>query len=231
MSQKNLSFIITSGGKGLRFGKTRKGKQFELVNGVPIFIYPLKAISEINNQTEIILTIDKSIRAAYIEKLLKKYSLDKNVMVCYGGPTRARSVFNGFKKIKRQNGYVVIHDSVRPCFDLKKMNQMIKSINNYSGIILASKIQDTVKKIKNNNLVKNTIGRDNLWISETPQIFRYSILKKCYEMDLKFFRYTDESELLEHNGFRVRIFENNQYNNKITTKKDLEIYKLLFKNV
>ena len=82
---------------------------------------------------------------------------------------------------------------------------MIKSINNYSGIILASKIQDTVKKIKNNNLVKNTIGRDNLWISETPQIFRYSILKKCYEMDLKFFRYTDESELLENNGFRVGV--------------------------
>ena len=108
---------------------------------------------------------------------------------------------------------------------------MIKSINNYSGIILASRIRDTVKKIKNNNLIKNTISRDNLWVSETPQIFKYGILKKCYEKDLKFSKYTDESELLENNGFEVRIFENNAYNNKITTKKDLEIYKLLLKNV
>ena len=60
---------------------------------------------------------------------------------------------------------------------------------------------------------------------------RYSVLKKCYETDSDFSKYTDEAQLLENNGYRVKIFENNEYNKKITTKEDLNMYKILFKNV
>ena len=87
------------------------------------------------------------------------------------------------------------------------------------------------KRIKNSKSISDTINRDGLWVSETPQIFKYAALKKCYESDKRFSQYTDESELLEKNGFKVRVFENDGYNNKITTKKDLRMYELLLKDV
>ena len=99
------------------------------------------------------------------------------------------------------------------------------------GIILASKIQDTVKKASGKNLINETVERDKLWCAETPQIFTYSSLKKCYESDLKFTEYTDEAQLLEKNGYKVKLYENNKFNLKITTKEDLNMYKLLLRNV
>lgn len=231
MPQKSLSFIITSAGKGLRFGTTKNGKQFELINDIPVLIYSLKTISKIKNKPEIILTIDKSVKIPYVQRLLRKYSLDTNITICSGGSSRAQSVFNGFKKIKRDNGYVVVHDAVRPNLNLKQIRKMIELIGNFSGIVLASKIHDTIKRIKNSKSISDTINRDGLWVSETPQIFKYAALKKCYENDKRFAQYTDESELLEKNGFKVRVFKNDGYNNKITTKKDLRIYELLLKNV
>ena len=108
---------------------------------------------------------------------------------------------------------------------------MSKSLGKNHGIILASKVRDTIKKTAGSDLINKTLKREKLWHSETPQIFKYSVLKKCYETDSDFSKYTDEAQLLENNGYRVKIFENNEYNKKITTKEDLNMYKILFKNV
>jgi len=70
-----------------------------------------------------------------------------------------------------------------------------------------------------------------LWLAETPQIFKYSALKKCYSNSIDFSSYTDECQLMERNNFKVKIFENLEYNNKITTKKDFDIYKKLLRHV
>ncbi|MEC9381987.1 MAG: 2-C-methyl-D-erythritol 4-phosphate cytidylyltransferase [Thermodesulfobacteriota bacterium] len=231
MSKKKLSFILTSAGNGTRFGKTNKGKQFELINDFPVMIYSLKSILRIKNVDQIIITINKKVGTPYIEKLLKKYSIKKKITVCYGGTTRARSVFNAFQKINADTGMVIIHDSARPNIDTRIVNKMIKSMGKYQGIILASKIQDTVKKASGKNLINKTVERDKLWCAETPQIFTYSSLKKCYESDLKFTEYTDEAQLLEKNGYKVKLYENNKFNLKITTKEDLNMYKLLLRNV
>ena len=90
MSKKKLSFILTSAGKGTRFGKTNKGKQLELINDFPVMIYSLKSILRIKNVDQIIITINKKVGTPYIEKLLKKYSIKKKITICYGGTTRAR---------------------------------------------------------------------------------------------------------------------------------------------
>ena len=231
MSENKLVFILTSAGRGDRFGKTKKGKQFELINGTPTIIYSLKSILKLRDLVQIIITVNKEVGAAYIKKLLKEYSIDLNVTICNGGRTRAASVFNAFKKISGNSGLVIIHDSARPSLNSNTIKKMSKSLGKNHGIILASKVRDTIKKTAGSDLINKTLKRETLWHSETPQIFKYSVLKKCYETDSDFSKYTDEAQLLENNGYRVKIFENNEYNKKITTKEDLNMYKILFKNV
>ena len=129
--------------------------------------------------------------------------------------------FNAFKKISGNSGLVIIHDSARPSLNSNTIKKMSKSLGKNHGIILASKVRDTIKKTAVSDLINKTLKREKLWHSETPQIFKYSVLKKCYETDSDFSKYTDEAQLLENNGYRVKIFENNEY----------ALYKLFIKEI
>jgi len=229
MSSPFLSFIVTSAGKGLRFGKSKKPKQYCLINGVPIFIYSLISISKLNSKKEIFLTISKSQSSDSIKKILKKYALDE-VKIIVGGKTRAESVLNAFNEIEASNGLVVIHDSVRPNFNFSNIKNITKGLGQFSGAVVASKIYDTVKNVKNNSISK-TLDRSELWVSETPQIFKYKALASSYKKDSRKFKYTDEAELLEKNKFKIKIYQNKEFNMKITRKDDLKIYKQLLCNV
>tara|TARA_B100000519_G_scaffold5403_1_gene4922 strand:+ start:556 stop:1242 length:687 start_codon:yes stop_codon:yes gene_type:complete len=228
MSEQMLSIIVTAAGKGTRFGSTRP-KQFEKINKIPIYIYPLLSIKKIKNVSEIFLTINKSIKEESIYKELQNFGLD-NVKIVYGSNSRSKSVYRAFMEIKNKRNLVVIHDSVRPNFNFSFLSNITKEIKGSHGIILASKITDTIKENRKGTILQ-TIDRKSLWKAQTPQIFKYSALEKCYSNKIDFQSYTDESQLLEKNNFKIKIYENLEYNNKITTKKDLSIYKKLLKDV
>ena len=228
MKLPNLSFIVTAAGESTRFINTEP-KQFLKINKIPIYIFSLLSIKKIQKKSEVFLTINKKIKKEKIQKELNSYNL-KNIRIVYGGSNRAESVQKAFKEIKIKKGLVVIHDSVRPNFDFTILNKVIEESKNFHGIIVAAKIQDTVKKIQK-TFVAKTIKRDNLWLAETPQIFKYSVLKKCYANKKKLKPYTDESQLLEQNGYKIKFYENLEYNNKITTKKDMAVYKKLLIDV
>ena len=133
-------------------------------------------------------------------------------------------------EIKNKRNLVLSHDSVRPNFNFSFLSNITKEIRGSHGVILASKITDTIKENRKGTILQ-TIDRKSLWKAQTPQIFKYSALEKCYSNKIDFQSYTDESQLLEKNNFKIKIYENLEYNNKITTKKDLSIYKKLLKDV
>jgi len=228
MASPNLSFIVAAAGKGSRYGDGLP-KQFRRINNIPIYIYSLLSIKKVKGSKEVFLTLNKSMDEKIVKKQLDKYGLDK-VRIIRGSETRGESVFNAFSKIEKKRGFIVIHDSVRPNFNFNVLNKLINQMKGFSGLIVASKIQDTIKSAQNISIDK-TVDRDGLWLAETPQIFRYNILKKCYSGKISYKSCTDESQLLEKNNFRVKVYENLEYNNKITTRKDLEIYKKLIRDV
>jgi 2-C-methyl-D-erythritol 4-phosphate cytidylyltransferase len=76
-----------------------------------------------------------------------------------------------------------------------------------------------------------TLPRESLWLAQTPQAFRYDILKRAYEMSEKDgFLGTDESSLVERLGIRVRLIQGSQMNMKITTEEDLLIAEMALKD-
>ena len=228
MASPNLSFIVAAAGKGSRYGDGLP-KQFRRINNIPIYIYSLLSIKKVKGSKEVFLTLNKSMDEKIVKKQLDKYGLDK-VRIIRGSETRGESVFNAFSKIEKKKGFIVIHDSVRPNFNFNVLNKLINQMKGFSGLIVASKIQDTIKSAQNISIDK-TVDRDGLWLAETPQIFRYNILKKCYSGKISYKSCTDESQLLEKNNFRIKVYENLEYNNKITTRKDLEIYKNWIRDV
>ena len=86
-------------------------------------------------------------------------------------------------------------------------------------------------KIEENGMVKKTTSRNSIWRAQTPQAFKYEILKDSYgKVDLRNNTFTDEAQIVEYAGYDVYIVEGSEYNFKITTPGDMRLAELIIKN-
>ena len=91
-------------------------------------------------------------------------------------------------------------------------------------------VSDTLKRAKSENLVTETVARDRMWLAQTPQAFRYDLIKSAFDSAIADgFTGTDDASMVERTGRPVRITEGSWRNIKITTPEDLEIAELLLK--
>ena len=110
---------------------------------------------------------------------------------------------------------------MRPLITKEDIENVISHCPENGGCVVGKKIYDTIKKVNEDLLIVETISRDSIWISQTPQAFCLKTLINCYSKG--FDNFTDEASLLESNKHDVKIIESVNTNIKITTKKDLQI--------
>lgn len=220
------SAIIPAAGTSTRLNQETK-KQFIDICGFPLIFYPLKSFQESELIDEIVLVTSEE-EIQYVEKdIVEKYSFSKVKEVVIGGALRQDSVREGFNAVSEIADFVVIHDAARPLIGPEHINNLINEAKDKNCVITAMPVKDTLK-IAIDGIVKNTYPRDNFWRSQTPQVFRYEILKRCYDMGLlENAEFTDEAQLVEYAGFEVNIIVGSEYNIKITTDDDLNLAKLI----
>ena len=228
--------IITAAGSGLRFSAAKASgkqktitfhpKQFISLNGKPVILYSLLAFQKSRLVDEIYVpSIPKYFD--FIHNLSVKNRVSKLTALVEGGKTRFESVRNAFFQIDgKPNDLVLIHDAARPNVDINIIETLINAALKYGEVIPGIKISETVKREKK-GIITGTIDRNNLWLIQTPQVFRYKILKKAYEKAGRTNDFTDESSAVEHAGFKVRVIEGNKYNTKITSPEDFKVLKKL----
>ncbi len=204
--------ILLAAGSGKRFGEK---KQFTKIKGEPVFQYSLNTLNKIDEIDYIVLVLPKE----DLDKV-KIFSF-KTVKKVAGGKERQESVYNALKTIDDAD-IVVIHDAARPFASESMFKESIENVKKgFDGSITAIPARDTVKKVKNNKVI-DTLNRDELYIVQTPQCFKFDILKKAHENALKEkIQGTDDSFLVEKIGGNVVVNKGSILNFKITTKEDL----------
>ncbi|WP_250277333.1 2-C-methyl-D-erythritol 4-phosphate cytidylyltransferase [[Clostridium] colinum] len=219
---KNIAIIVCSGiGKRM---ESNVPKQFIEINNKPIVCYTIDKFENCSKIDEIIIVTNKDYIDYFNSDIIKKYNYKKIVNVIEGGKERLNSVYNGINSIKCSNSIVLIHDGVRPFIDEKDIINIIDKTNKYDACILAVKAKDTIKICKN-GFIEYTPNREDIWLAQTPQAFKYDIIKKAYDYCIKnnlFF--TDDASAVENIGQKVMIIEGNYDNIKITTKEDLKFF-------
>ena len=233
MISKNIHVIITAGGLGKRFNKTRtnaaKPKQFLNLLGKPVILHSLLKFQKIKEVKSILVSANNKY-FSYIHSQASKYKITKLKTLVDGGSTRFLSVRNAFNELNcLLDDIVMIHDAARPNVTSGEL-KLLRDISFKEGeVILGRKVQETVKRtIK--DFVSETISRQDMWLIQTPQAFRYSILSKAYILAGMKIDFTDESSLVEYAGFNVRVSEGSRNNIKITTLDDLKTLKKLMSN-
>ena len=224
-SLNKIYVIVPSAGIGTRF-ESEVPKQYAEINGVSILEKTINHFLNLEIFEKIIIPI--STEDNFFEKL--SVSKHKKIIKVNGGSTRSESVMSALEYIK-ENSLVVVHDAVRPCIRKEDINKLIEEVaDDKVGGILANRIVDTVKQ-KNNGGLVSTIDRQKLYIAQTPQMFRYAILKDSIEKAIESnVHITDESEALESLNYSIRIVEGSSSNIKITTQEDIQLANYFLKH-
>ena len=215
----NYHVIIPAAGKGSRMSQDIP-KQFFNLEGKTILQWVEFIFSKIMSIKSISIAIQPEIK--FLDTLGSQFS-DNTKISKIGGDTRAQTVLNTINKIKNlvsDDDWILVHDAARVGITELLINNFIDDISSHKvGGIMAIPVADTVKKVNDNMEIITTENREKLWLAQTPQMFRYKILKKALEQFDG--TPTDEAEAIESLGLKPKIFKGNILNTKITYKEDL----------
>jgi 2-C-methyl-D-erythritol 4-phosphate cytidylyltransferase len=236
--------IIPAAGLGTRMSsapssKGKKGapsKQFAELGGTPIVIHTLRQFAACADVTEIHVALRPG-EIANFRALLEKSGKDilqKKVELVEGGEHRQQSVANALAGVSAAADDIILaHDAVRPFVTQEIIAEVIQAAKRYGAAIAGLPASDTVKQVERTAegaLIKATLPREKVVMAQTPQGFRYEVLKKAFdEAAADGFKGTDEASLVERSGHPVAVVMGSPRNIKITTPADLELAEFFLK--
>ncbi len=221
----SVAAIIPAAGVGIRMGGDTP-KQFLSLEGVPIFIHTLRKFTASDAIDEVFLVL----RGEDMERAGRDVDREhflKPVRMVAGGATRQDTVARGLAEVVQSSPeIVVVHDAVRPFVELETIRRVVEAARTEGAAILGIPSVDTVKQVERQTIL-GTIPRERIVLAQTPQAFRYSILKEAFaRAEADGFYGTDESSLVERMGQNVVVLMGSDRNIKITKPSDLPLARL-----
>ncbi len=219
-SRESVGAIIAAAGRSQRMGGS--DKLFAVVGDKPLLAHTLSAFDACRGVDRVVLVLSPE-NMERGRGLVAEAGFSK-VAVCQGGERRQDSVRNGLEALASCQ-WVVVHDGARPLVTAALIEQGLEAAKKTGAAIAALPIGDTVKEVDSPDLIARTLSRGRLWAAQTPQVFRYDILRQAHQQAQG--EATDDAALVEMLGYQVRVFEGSPRNIKVTTAADLVVVEAL----
>ena len=214
--------LIPAAGMGKRMG-AGVNKQYLLLNGKPIVAHTLSVFEDAPFVDDIYLVIPEEEIPYCREQVVERYGFAKVRSIVPGGAERQHSVLNGLRAMEnaRDDDLVLIHDGVRPFVPIHVLERAGEVAGAHDGALVAVPAKDTIKIVAD-GIVRDTPPRESLWLAQTPQAFRYGVIRAAHEIaDAEGFLGTDDAMLVERLGKDIHVVLGDYRNIKITTPEDL----------
>ena len=215
--------LIPAAGMGKRMGVGVR-KPFLLIGDKPILAETLLRFEDSAEVDEVYVIVAKNAEDLFKEDILRRFNLKKVTKIVIGGVERQDSVKNGVDAIAPPCDLVMVHDGARPLITTELIDESVLETWKSDATVVAVPVKETVKRLGANGTISETLDRSQLWLAQTPQTFKYDIIKRAHEnaYENKICG-TDESSLVERLGINVRIIRGLYENIKVTTPEDLLI--------
>lgn len=238
-NNKRCAGVVLAAGSGKRMGSDTP-KQYLSINGKPLLYYSLKGFEESFIDEIIIVTRQEDISFVK-EEIVDKYSFSKVRNIVAGGRERYHSVSNGLNALCGSGvDYVFIHDGARPFVTRQILDNAFSAVSAYGAAVSGMPSKDTVKIVGSDGFVASTPNRSSVYIMQTPQVFDFAHIKKCYDELIEKeaalidegVAITDDAMVMEHFGNkRVYICEGDYRNIKVTTPEDIDVMGLFLEEI
>lgn len=202
-------------------------KQFAELAGIPIVVRTIQKFAAVPQISEIYVALRRPESDRFPARLSTE-SFKKPVHVVEGGEHRQQSVANALNAITaKDDDIVLVHDAVRPFVESDVITGVLAAAQKTGAAIAGIPAVDTVKQVERTAqgaIISSTIPRERIVLAQTPQGFRFAVLKKAFdEAAAVGFTGTDEASLVERSGHDVAVVMGSPRNIKITTPADLEL--------
>ena len=229
---------MLAAGQGRRMG-SKIQKQFLELKGNPVLYYSLAAFQD-SPLIDSMILVTGAAEIPYVQtEIVEKYGFSKVRAVIEGGTERYASVWKGLQALEggmteeEKDGYVFIHDGVRPFIHEEILSRAFDAVEKYHACVVGMPSKDTVKLADEDGFAKKTPNRNHVWTVQTPQVFETSLIVEAYSRLMRedSIEVTDDAMAVEQTmDIPVKLYEGSYRNIKITTPEDLEIAKVFLRH-
>ena len=233
-----VAVILPAAGLGTRMGKgaaEKAGtsrKQFMLLEGSPILMHTVRKFAASKRVTEIVVAV-RAEDVEWVGAMLARGFPARRVRAVEGGNSRQQSVGNALNSLDADTDLVAVHDAVRPFIDPETIDKVLDEAIETGAAIVGMPASDTVKQVSRGTghvRIRATLPREKLVMAQTPQVFRYDLLRRAYEAArADGFQGTDEASLVERLDVEVSVVMGSDRNIKITKPGDMDLAHLFFR--
>ena len=220
--EERLWLVVPAAGRGRRMG-AECPKQYLLLNGQPVLAHTLARLHQAFPSAQLCLCLDADD---------VHFNPDWVPFVHWqrtsGGAERVDSVRQALAAVAdtaRDTDLVLVHDVARPCVRVNDLRRLLNGLREDSvGGLLATPAADTMKRDDGQGRVARTASRRGLWHAQTPQGFRYGLLRQALDAAVASnVEVTDEASAVEALGLAPQLVTGRRDNIKITHPEDLAL--------
>ncbi len=223
--QPKVAAIIVAAGDSQRMEGI--DKMFAPLGGRPVLARVIDTFQNCRRIDQIIIVMNsKNIEQCRRMVAAEAEAWNKLKDICIGGKQRQDSVVEGLKRLK-EGEWVVIHDGARPLVTAELIERGLEAAKETGAAVAAVPVTDTIKFVRGDEIVRQTLPRQNLRAVQTPQVFRIDVIKNTYKYTTG--DVTDDAALVEKAGYKVKLYMGSYDNIKITKPDDLAVAEALLK--
>lgn len=210
------SLILVAGGTGTRMNRP-VAKQFLPLGGRPVIVHTLDRFREAFPDLFVVLVLHDSLHGAWqdVVEAHPEAAVDR---VVEGGAERFHSVLNGLHAVPEGDGWVGIHDAVRPFVEMDTIRRCFAAAAETGGAIPVVPVKDTIRRLGEGGSAP--LDRATLRAVQTPQVFDVAELRQAYGAEYQP-HFTDDASVWEASGRKVTLVDGDLHNLKLTTPEDL----------
>lgn len=214
----NYYALLPAAGNGFRFGSGIP-KQYSLLHGKPVLQHSIERLASSLPlaMTFVVLAPEDH----WFDGAMPAQS-GVTVLRC-GGESRAASIRNALVCLSdiADDDWIVVHDAVRPCVPSESVSRLRSELaDDRVGGLLAIPVSGILKRAGDDGRTVHTEAQDGLWRAQTPQMFRYCVLREAFARPGAEHS-PDEADAVTAMGLQPRLVQGTATNIKITYPEDL----------
>ena len=217
--------LVPAAGHGTRIGDAVP-KQYLPLAGKPMMYYSIDALAAVGRIERVFVVLSPEDR--HWQQHDWGRGAAKVETIAAGGAHRPESVLNALRALDgraAKDDWILVHDAARPCIETELVEQFLDEMGDDPiGGLLAMPVADTLKRAQEGQRVVDTISRVDLWRAQTPQMFRYDMLRRGLERKPDA---TDEAQAVEALGHAPRLVRGENLNLKVTFPEDLQLAEMI----
>jgi 2-C-methyl-D-erythritol 4-phosphate cytidylyltransferase len=192
-------------------------KAFARLGNLPLVAEPLRRLDQSDWIDGIVVAAPPDWEEPCIV-LAEELGAGKVSTVVTGGETRAASVRAALAEVPDDAAVVLVHDAARPLVSDEVIGRVLAPLSEgYDGAVPVIPVSDTVKRVRGDDVVE-TVDREGLVLSQTPQAFLAAALRRAAAGEG-----TDCAALVEAQGGKIRAVQGDPRLLKVTSREDLEL--------